>query len=148
MKERILTNGRLAVEKGLLPDEAVCVGQLSGGDGVYIHQSSGQLITNNGQQVYVKDGQANIVVSQQRVHLFLRFINANRLEGQVNFWELDRKFGALIYTSLLVVNSVPYNRAWFNVVHGTDQYGNVNMPIIQWAGSFPLEVTDSIYWSI
>lgn len=148
MKERILTNGRLAVEKGLLPDEAICVGQLSGGDGVYISQSNGRLITDDGDQIYTKDGQANLVISQQRVHLFLKLINANRLEGQVNFWELDRKFGALIYTSVLVINSVTYNRAWFNVVQGTDQYGNENMPIIHWSGSFPLEASDNIYWSI
>ena len=148
MKERIITNGRVAIEKGMLPDEAVCVGQLSGGDGIYVSQSDGQLINSAGEIVFSKDGKNNMVISQQRVHLNVRFVNANRLEGLINYWTINKMFGALLNTSLLIINSISYNMTWFNVVSGTDQYGNSDMPVITWSGAFPLEVTDSIYWSI
>ena len=51
-------------------------------------------------------------------------------------------------STTLVVNNDPYNRAWFTVQTGTDEFGQENTAIIHWQGRFELDDTDEVYWEI
>ena len=150
MKERTLTNGRLAIEKGLLPDEAVAVGQLSGGDGMSVVQSDGRYLNAEGIPEYDIQGRNNIVINRKKftTTLSLSTIDKTILYSYLPMADIRKQYGLLIESSTLVVNSVPYNRAWFTVQTGTDEFGQENTAIIHWQGRFELDDTDEVYWEI
>ena len=150
MKERTLTNGRLAIEKGLLPDEAVAVGQLSGGDGIAIVQSDGRYLNAEGIPEYDIQGRNNIVINRKKftTTLSLSTIDKTILYSYLPMADIRKQYGLLIESSTLVVNSVPYSRAWFTVQTGTDEFGQENTAIIHWQGRFELDDTDEVYWEI
>ena len=150
MKERTLTNGRLAIEKGLLPDEAVAVGQLSGGDGMSIVQSDGRYLNAEGIPEYDIQGWNNIVINRKKftTTLSLSAVDKTILYSYLPMMDIRKQYGLLIGSSTLVVNSVPYNRDWFTVQTGTDEFGQENTAIIHWRGRFELDDADEVYWEI
>ena len=148
MKERTLINSRIAVEKGLLPDEAVTVGQLSGGEGIAIYQSDGRYIDCDGIPAYDINGRNNIVVNRNKERINLTLGSDSMLYSYLPMYDLRKKYGSLIRNSTVFVNNVGYNQAWFSIQTGTDDYGNEKTAIIHWQGRFQLESTDDLYWEI
>lgn len=134
---------RLAIEKGIYPDEAVVVGQLSGGDGMYVEQIDG-LDENN---VLNKKARGNIVINRDIFSadlivdsLHLPYI----LIGKPKEY-MDMKYGELIDKSVLIINGIEYNyNTWF--VIGTYNIGGYDRYAIEWLGNdmFELETTDSV----
>lgn len=148
MKERVIISGRAAMEKGLLPDEGLTVGQVSGGDGMEIYQTDGRYINENGLPSYDKFGCNNLVINNKKESIQLMYRGNGILESGKSYYELETRFGALLQASHLLINSVPYNQAWFNIYKGTDSFGNEKQAMINWTGRFPLDDLDSIYWEI
>lgn len=148
MRERVVFSGRLAAEKAVLPDEAVTMGQVSGGDGIEIYQSDGKYIDENGVIAYDQFGMNNIVINVNRMRIPLSYRGNGILEPNMDYFPLEKKFGALLQSSLVYVNSVPYNQAWFSLQRGTDTFGNENQVVIRWNGRFQLDENDSVYWEI
>lgn len=148
MRERVILSGRVAAEKGILPDEALTLGQVSGGDGIEVYQTDGRYIDENGLPSYDKYGCNNLVINNTKESLQLMYRGNGILESGESYYELETRFGALIQASHLVVNSVPYNQAWFNIYKGTDSFGNEKQAIIRWTGRFQLDENDSVFWEI
>ena len=134
---------RLAIEKGMYPDEAIVVGQVSGGDGIVIEQ------TNGFDENYNLDlrSRGNLIIDRDifESELYvdvavLPYLTLNNTEESMKL-----RFGKLLNRAILIVNGVQYNYGdWFELgtynVSGFEQYA------VKWLGDdmFQLATTDSV----
>ena len=134
---------RLAIEKGMYPDEAVVVGQVSGGDGIIVEQTDGfdenynLDLKSRGNLIIDRD----IFESELYVDVaILPYLTLNNTEESMKL-----RFGKLLNRATLIVNGVQYNYGdWFELgtynVSGFEQYA------VKWLGDdmFELTETDSV----
>lgn len=134
---------RLAIEKGMYPDEAVVVGQVSGGDGIIVEQTDGfdenynLDLKSRGNLIIDRD----IFESELYVNTtILPYFTLNNTEESMKL-----RFGKLLNRATLIVNGVQYNYGdWFELgtynVSGFEQYA------VKWLGNdmFELTETDSV----
>ncbi len=134
---------RLAIEKGMYPDEAVVVGQVSGGDGIIVEQTDGfdenynLDLKSRGNLIIDRD----IFESELYVDTtILPYLTLNNTEESMKI-----RFGKLLNRATLIVNGVQYNYGdWFELdtynVSGFEQYA------VKWLGNdmFELTETDSV----
>ena len=134
---------RLAIEKGMYPDEAVVVGQVSGGDGIIVEQTDGfdenynLDLKSRGNLIIDRD----IFESELYVDVaVLPYLTLNNTEESMKL-----RFGKLLNRATLIVNGVQYNYGdWFELdtynVSGFEQYA------VKWLGNdmFELTETDSV----
>jgi len=134
---------RLAIEKGIYPDEAVVVGQLAGGDGIYVEQING-LDENN---VLDKKARGNIVINRNllSIDLSVNLLHLPYITIGYSKGTMETQYGELIQKSVLTINGVEYQYGtWF--VIGMYNIGGYDRYAIEWLGNdmFELETTDSI----
>ena len=134
---------RLAIEKGMYPDEAVVVGQVSGGDGMLVEQTDG--FDNNYNLDLKSRGNLiiNRVIFESELYVnvaILPYLTLNNTEESMKL-----RFGKLLNRATLIVNGVQYNYGdWFELdtynVSGFEQYA------VKWLGDdmFQLATTDSV----
>ena len=134
---------RLAIEKGMYPDEAVVIGQVSGGDGIIVEQTDGfdenynLDLKSRGNLIIDRD----IFESELYVDVaVLPYLTLNNTEESMKL-----RFGKLLNRATLIVNGVQYNYGdWFELgtynVSGFEQYA------VKWLGNdmFELTETDSV----
>ena len=134
---------RLAIEKGMYPDEAVVVGQVSGGDGIIVEQTDG---FDENYNLDLKS-RGNLIIDRDIFEselyvatTILPYLILNNTEESMKL-----RFGKLLNRATLIVNGVQYNYGdWFELgtynVSGFEQYA------VKWLGNdmFELTETDSV----
>ena len=134
---------RLAIEKGMYPDEAVVVGQLSGGDGMVVKQTNG---FDDNYNLDLK-ARGNLVINRDIFESEL-YVNVAVLPYIVlnNTAEsMKLRFGKLLNRATLIVNGVQYNYGdWFEL--GTYDVGGFEHYAVKWLGNdmFQLATNDSV----
>ena len=145
---------RLAIEKGMLPDEAITVSQIAGGNGIQIKHTDGlSSIYNKETGLYeeVLDtvARGNIIVNRNQLDIpldidtnILPYIMINMIPEYFN-----KQFGDLKEKAVLIINGIQYNYGinnWF--VIDVQEINGYNQLVVQWLGNdlFNIEVTDSI----
>ena len=134
---------RLAFEKGMYPDEAVVIGQVSGGDGIVIEQ------TNGFDENYNLDlkSRGNLIIDRDifESELYVDVAVLPYLTLNNTGESMKLRFGKLLNQATLIVNGVQYNYGdWFELdtynVSGFEQYA------VKWLGDdmFQLATTDSV----
>lgn len=131
------------LKKVCIQDEAVVIGQVSGGDGIVIEQ------TNGFDENYNLDlkSRGNLIIDRDifESELYvdvavLPYLTLNNTEESMKL-----RFGKLLNRATLIVNGVQYNYGdWFELdtynVSGFEQYA------VKWLGDdmFQLATTDSV----
>lgn len=149
---------RLAIEKGMLPDEAITVSQIAGGNGIQIKQTDGlSSIYNEETGLYeeVLDtiARGNIIINRNQLDIPLDipldidtnippYIMINMIPEYFN-----KQFGDLKEKAVLIINGIQYNYGinnWF--VIDVQEINGYNQLVVQWLGDdlFNIEITDSI----
>ena len=134
---------RLAIEKGMYPDEAVVVGQVSGGDGMLVKQTDG---FDDNYNLDLK-ARGNLVINrdifESELYVDTTILPYLTLNNTAESMKL--RFGKLLNRATLIVNGVQYNYGdWFELdtydVGGFEQYA------VKWLGDdrFYLATTDSV----
>ena len=134
---------RLAIEKGMYPDEAVVVGQVSGGDGIIVEQTDGfdenynLDLKSRGNLIIDRD----IFESELYVDVaVLPYLTLNNTEESMKL-----RFGKLLDRATLIVNGVQYNYGdWCEL--GTYNVSGFQQYAVKWLGDdmFQLATTDSV----
>lgn len=133
---------RLAIEKGIYPDEAIVVSQIAGGDGMSVKQSDGY------DENYNLDLKArgNLIINRETLKLELTITPSILPYIRIDIPKetMEMKYGKLIPKAVLIINGVEYSYGdWFVIgmynIDGFDQYA------IEWLGNdmFELEADDS-----
>ena len=134
---------RLAIEKGMYPDEAVVVGQLSGGDGMIVEQTDGFDKNYNRELKAVGNMVFNRDVFESELYVnttILPYLTLNNTEESMKL-----RFGKLLNRATLIVNGVQYNYGdWFEL--GTYNVGGFEHYAVKWLGDdmFQLATKDSV----
>ena len=134
---------RLAIEKGIQPDEAVTVAQISGGDGISVQQLDG---FDDNYNLDLK-ARGNILINKETL-IIEPYIDTTILPYLIieNTAEsVKMQYGKLIEKSVIIINGVEYSyHNWF--VIGTYEINGFTHHAIKWLGNdmFELEKTDSI----
>ena len=146
---------RLAIEKGMYPDEAVTVSQIAGGNGIQVKQTDGNTMDIDGNIITDLKARGNLIINRNQLDIKIG-ISADMLPDYLpidmtpEFFE--QAFGILKEKSVLVINGVQYsyevseyaNANWFTIgvynINGYDQLA------IKWLGNdkFQIEPSDSI----
>ena len=134
---------RLAIEKGMYPDEAVVIGQVSGGDGIIVEQTDGfdenynLDLKSRGNLIIDRDIFESELYVDVAVLPYLRLNNTGE--------SMKLRFGKLLNRATLIVNGVQYNYGdWFKL--GTYNVGGFEHYAVKWLGNdmFELTETDSV----
>lgn len=134
---------RLAIEKGMYPDEAVVIGQVSGGDGIIVEQTDGfdknynLDLKSRGNLIIDRDIFESELYVDVAVLPYLRLNNTGE--------SMKLRFGKLLNRATLIVNGVQYNYGdWFEL--GTYNVGGFEHYAVKWLGNdmFELTETDSV----
>ena len=134
---------RLAIEKGMYPDEAVVVGQLSGGDGMIVKQTDGFDEDYNREPKAVGNMVFNRDVFESELYVDTTILPYLTLNNTAESMKL--RFGKLLNRATLIVNGVQYNYGdWFKL--GTYDVGGFEHYAVKWLGDdmFELTETDSV----
>ena len=134
---------RLAIEKGMYPDEAVVVGQVSGGDGMLVKQTDG---FDDNYNLDLK-ARGNLVINRDMFEselyvdtTILPYLTLNNTAESMKL-----RFGKLLNRATLIVNGVQYNYGdWFEL--GTYDVGGFEHYAVKWLGDdmFQLATNDSV----
>ena len=134
---------RLAIEKGMYPDEAIVVGQVSGGDGIIVEQTDG---FDENYNLDLKS-RGNLIIDRDifESELYVATTILPYLTLNNTGESMKLRFGKLLNRATLIVNGVQYNYGdWFELgtynVSGFEQYA------VKWLGDdmFQLATTDSV----
>ena len=150
---------RLAIEKGMYPDEAVAVAQIAGGNGIQVKQTDGNTMDIDGNIVTDLKARGNLIINRNQLDIRISIDETtlpDYLPIEMTSELMETAFGTLKEKAVLIINGVQYsyevseyaNANWFTIgvysIHGYDQLA------IKWLGNdkFQIEVTDSIFLRI
>ena len=150
---------RLAIEKGMYPDEAVTVAQIAGGNGMQVKQTNGNTMDIDGNIVTDLKARGNLIINRNQLDIKIGIVAEmlpNYLHINMTSELMEKAFGTLKEKAVLIINGVQYsyevseyaNANWFTIgvysINGYDQLA------IKWLGNdkFQIEVTDSIFLRI
>ena len=134
---------RLAIEKGMYPDEAVVIGQVSGGDGIIVEQTDG---FDKNYNLDLKS-RGNLIIDRDifESELYVDVAVLPYLTLNNTGESMKLRFGKLLNRATLIVNGVQYNYGdWFKL--GTYNVGGFEHYAVKWLGDdmFQLATTDSV----
>ena len=134
---------RLAIEKGMYPDEAVVIGQVSGGDGIIVEQTDG---FDENYNLDLKS-RGNLIIDRDifESELYVDVAVLPYLTLNNTGESMKLRFGKLLNRATLIVNGVQYNYGdWFEL--GTYNVSGFEHYAVKWLGDdmFQLATTDSV----
>lgn len=145
---------RVAIEKGMYPDEAIMLCQISGGDGILVKgNSTGEIYDPNTGTVKIDREAIGNVFFNRFHHFEIISPTPNEVEAQkFQIWPYTytkKKFGDLMKdSSILVVNgAVYYANKDFDIVESPNDIGSYD-GFIKWTKTeFKLDANDVIvFW--
>lgn len=146
---------RIAIEKGMFPDEALAVCQLSGGSGVVINNSVDGKLYDPYTGIYKNDKQAigNIIINRsgEVIRISGTPEEYTKQEFEISgYTYLYKRFEKLLKDiSTLIVNGVEYTPGYhYYIKEQPNDLGSYN-GYIQWISSvFKLDDKDEIYLKV
>lgn len=141
---------RLAIEKGMYPDEAVTVSQIAGGNGIFVKQTNGNVVDIDGNVTVDLKARGNIVINRNQLDIRISIDETtlpDYLPIEMTSELMETTFGTLKEKAVLIINGIEYNYGqyeWFII--GVYNLNGYDQLAIKWLGNdkFQIEPSDSI----